>query len=151
METLCLLLQCLGRSYVLWAYWFRRPCILGILYLSGSYPFCTPYHKVLWVLRGGIWWRYFSLSWALQCLSLCIVWLWFSGFVCFSCSRKLLWWWLSKALICDIWFYSRSLGYVVWGSWSPANIGYEFYFIEKALSQIRYWLFTPTSFWSTFH
>jgi hypothetical protein len=39
-----------------------------------------------------------------QGLSLLNVWLWVSVFVSICCRRKHLWWWLSKALICE---YSR--------------------------------------------
>ena len=42
------------------------------------------------------------------------------------------------------WFYSRSLGYSHFLHCSSHN-RYRFHLTERALSQIRYWLVTPTS------
>ena len=64
--------------------------------------------------------------------------------------------WLSKALTYE---YSKVslavllllLGYLLSGSWYPSSVGYGFCLKEWTLSQIRYWLVMPTSFffWPT--
>lgn len=105
--------------------------------------------------------------------SLPIVWLWVSVLVHFFWLRKLFWWWLTKVLITEynrmslgvmlllcsfsrtlvflILFYfifcSRSLGFLVSGSWIFKNLVtqvYGFHLMKWALIQIRYWLAAPT-------
>ena len=94
-------------SQELYSDWFRGLCFLRVLHpLWLSYSFYLLFLGDPWALMGGFWWRHSVL----RSLMLIVIniWLWASFFVPMSCRRKLLGWWLNKALINE---YSRiSLG-----------------------------------------
>lgn len=117
--------------------WFKGSCFLGVLHLLGSYLLCTAsstgitYFQREWFGKTS----YLGLS-VPKFLTLHTVWLWVSIFVPICSMRKPLWWWLSKALIHEegrislgvtlslnyftssVWFYPRTLCYLVCNSWS---------------------------------
>lgn len=105
--------------------------------------------------------------------SLYKVWLWISLFVPIFGRTKFLWWWLSRALICEYsritlgdiwllffcvsifvlfafwnnsnWFYLRFLGYLVLGFGHQSSVQYVFHHVEWVLSQKSIgWLLTLT-------
>lgn len=129
---------------------------------SCPYTFSISSSMASWALRGGIWWRHPFRAVCSE-VSLCNLWLWVSVSVLIYCGRNLLWWWLNSALICEdsrlwlrshfvlfkylnIWYWSRSLGYLVSGSWSlkPCQLWAPSHGV--GLNSTRHWLVMPTSF-----
>ena len=104
-------------AYPLRVVWFPRETLWvhmctsavdleSLVFLESSIPsgshilFCLLFWMAPWSLRGGIWWSHAIRT---ECSklshSLHIVWLWISVFVPICRRRKLLWRWVSKALI----------------------------------------------------